>query len=133
MDSAPLKCSVVVRAYNEGKNIGRLFTGIQQQTLEDVEVILVDSGSTDDTVPIAEKYGVKVVHINPEEFTFGRSLNRGIQAARGERQVSFPEQARLLRQVGGMRWTVRTGDCGGVAPGPGKGGASGCCDRNTFI
>ncbi|MEJ2759318.1 MAG: glycosyltransferase family 2 protein [Anaerolineales bacterium] len=82
MDDA-VKCSVVVRAYNESKNIGRLFTGIQQQTMEGVETILVDSGSTDDTVAIAEQFGVKVVHISPEEFTFGRSLNRGIQAAKG--------------------------------------------------
>lgn len=84
MDNRSIKCSVVVRAYNEGKNIGRLFSGIQQQTLDGVEVILVDSGSTDDTVAIAEQFGVKIVSITPEEFTFGRSLNRGIEAARGE-------------------------------------------------
>ncbi|RME05773.1 MAG: glycosyltransferase, partial [Anaerolineae bacterium] len=41
--------SVVVRAYNEAKHIGRLLTGIARQTLDDVEVIVVDSGSTDAT------------------------------------------------------------------------------------
>jgi rhamnosyltransferase len=44
----------------------------------------VDSGSTDSTVQIAERYGVKVVHIPSDEFTFGRSLNFGIQAASHE-------------------------------------------------
>ncbi len=77
-------CSVVIRAYNEAAHIGRLLTGIQQQTLPEVEVILVDSGSTDGTVQIAEAFGVKLVTISPEEFTFGRSLNRGIEAASHE-------------------------------------------------
>jgi len=49
-----------------------------------VEVILVDSGSTDSTVSIAEAFGAKMMHIRPEEFTFGRSLNRGIEKATGD-------------------------------------------------
>jgi rhamnosyltransferase len=76
--------SVVIRAFNEGKHIGRLLYGITQQTLRDVEIILVDSGSTDKTLEIAAQYPVKIVQIQPEEFTFGRSLNRGIAAASGE-------------------------------------------------
>ena len=47
--------SVVVRCYNEAEHIGRLLTGIQRQTLSDVEIIIVDSGSTDDTVAIASR------------------------------------------------------------------------------
>jgi len=77
-------CSVVIRAYNEAEHIDRLLTGIVQQTLENVEIILVDSGSTDETLAIASQYPVKVVNISPDEFTFGRSLNMGIAAALGE-------------------------------------------------
>ena len=51
------QCSIVIRAFNEGKHIGRLLEGIRQQTIKDVQVILVDSGSTDDTVQIAESFG----------------------------------------------------------------------------
>ena len=58
-------CSIVIRAYNEEKHIGRLLEGLRHQTLKDVEVILVDSGSTDSTVSIAESYGAKIVHIRP--------------------------------------------------------------------
>ena len=72
-------CSIVIRAYNEEKHIGRLLTGIFQQTVKDVQVILVDSGSTDDTVKIASGFPVEVVHIKPEEFSFGYSLNQGIR------------------------------------------------------
>jgi len=74
-------CSIVIRAYNEGQHIGRLLTGITQQTLKDVQVILVDSGSSDDTIEVASRYPVQVVHIRPQDFTFGRSLNLGIAAS----------------------------------------------------
>ena len=76
-----MNCSIVIRAFNEGRHIRRLLEGIRQQTVQDDEIILVDSGSTDDTVSIAESYGAKVVSIAPQEFTFGRSLNLGIQVA----------------------------------------------------
>jgi rhamnosyltransferase len=76
-----MKCSLVIRAYNEEAHIGRLLEGVQQQTVRDVEVILVDSGSTDRTVEIARQFGARVVHIRPQEFTFGRSLNLGLSAA----------------------------------------------------
>jgi glycosyltransferase involved in cell wall biosynthesis len=79
-----MECSIIIRAYNEEKHLGRLLEGIQHQTTRDVEVILVDSGSTDSTVAIANSFGARVVHIDPAEFTFGRSLNRGIQQAAGE-------------------------------------------------
>ena len=79
-----MNCSIVIRAYNEEKHIGRLLEGIQRQTIKDVEVILVDSGSTDSTVSIAESCGARIVRIPSAEFTFGRSLNFGVRAARCE-------------------------------------------------
>lgn len=79
-----MNCSIIIRAYNEEKHIGRLLEGIRHQTLKDVEIILVDSGSTDSTVDIAENRGAHVVRIPPEEFTFGRSLNYGIREATSE-------------------------------------------------
>jgi rhamnosyltransferase len=74
-------CSIIIRAYNEGVHIGRLLDGLAQQSVKDPEIILVDSGSTDNTLEIASRYPVQVVHIQPEEFTFGFSLNRGIAHA----------------------------------------------------
>ncbi len=78
-------CSIVVRAFNEEKHIGRLLTGLNQQTRQGFEVVLVDSGSTDKTRAIASgedwQFPVKIVQIEPERFSFGRSLNFGIQEA----------------------------------------------------
>ena len=79
-----MNCSIIIRAYNEEKYIGRLLEGIKQQTIKDAEIILVDSGSTDSTVAIAESFGARVVRIPSAEFTFGRSLNFGVREARRE-------------------------------------------------
>jgi rhamnosyltransferase len=79
-----VQCSIVIRAYNEEQHIGRLLTGISRQSLQNVEIILVDSGSIDATTAIAARYPVRVLHIQPDEFTFGRSLNAGISQAHSE-------------------------------------------------
>lgn len=76
--------SIVIRAYNEEDHIEKLLRGIKAQRVQPQEIILVDSGSTDLTVAIAERYGAKVVTIAKEDFTFGRALNIGCEAARGD-------------------------------------------------
>ncbi len=80
-----MKCSIIIRAFNEEKHIGKLIQGIKQQnTSAEVEIILVDSGSTDDTVDIAKREGVTVVSIKSEEFSFGFALNIGCEKATGD-------------------------------------------------
>lgn len=76
--------SIVIRCYNEEQHIGRLLSGIMQQTINNIEIIVVDSGSTDSTVAIASCFPVKLISIKPEEFSFGRALNIGCQQARGQ-------------------------------------------------
>lgn len=76
-----MSVSLVIRCLNEGKHIGRLLGGVMQQSVKDVELIVVDSGSTDDTLSIVSEFPVKLLTIAPEDFSFGRSLNLGCQAA----------------------------------------------------
>jgi glycosyltransferase involved in cell wall biosynthesis len=79
-----MKISAVVRAYNEEAHLGRLVTGLRRQTLQVDEIVVVDSGSSDGTARLARQLGCRVVDIAKEEFTFGRSLNYGCQAAEGD-------------------------------------------------
>ncbi len=117
-------CSIVIRAYNEEQHIGRLLEGILQQTITDVQIILVDSGSTDRTVAIAREYPVEVVHITPQAFTFGRSLNLGIETARADFVVNasahvypvYPDWLeRLLEPFENERVAVSYGKQSGMA------------------
>lgn len=76
--------SIVIRTLNEAEHLPALLDSIVEQTTQPDEVVLVDSGSTDKTVAIAESRGLKIVHIPPGEFTFGRALNWGCEAAKGD-------------------------------------------------
>lgn len=76
--------SIIIRSYNEEEHIGRLLEGIFEQSVKNIEVIIVDSGSTDKTLEIAKTFPVIVHEITPSEFSFGRALNLGCQAAIGE-------------------------------------------------
>ena len=76
--------TIVIRCFNEERMIGRLLAGITAQTVKPDQIVIVDSGSTDGTLDIAREHPVEVHAIDPTEFSFGRSLNRGIAAAKGE-------------------------------------------------
>lgn len=82
-----MRASIIIRSYNEEKYIGRLIVGIQKQNIFDpnnIEIVVVDSGSTDSTVSISKQLGAKVIEISKEEFSFGRALNIGCAAATNE-------------------------------------------------
>jgi len=82
-----IKVSIIIRALNEAKWLGELLEACKRQgPLEgmEMELILVDSGSTDATVGIARRHGCRILHISKADFTFGRSLNVGCDSATGE-------------------------------------------------
>jgi rhamnosyltransferase len=87
--SAPPVASIIIRTYNEAKYLGRLLHAIAEQDLPTgyFETIIVDSGSTDDTLAIARAHSPRVVPIERDRFTFGRSLNVGCEAAHGRHLV----------------------------------------------
>jgi rhamnosyltransferase len=74
--------SVIVRCKDKADTIERTFTSIRDQTVPS-EIVVVDSGSTDTTLDIARRYADVIVEIPAHEFTFGRSLNIGANAASG--------------------------------------------------
>ena len=78
-----MNISIVIRTYNEEKHLGSLLKVIKTQNItdNDIEVIVVDSGSTDKTLHIARQYSCRIIHISSEEFSFGRSLNIGCTEA----------------------------------------------------
>jgi glycosyltransferase involved in cell wall biosynthesis len=76
--------SIIVRCLNEAEHLPALFDGLKKQSFRDFEVIVVDSGSTDGTLELLAGEDVTLLHIAKDEFSFGRSLNLGCGAARGE-------------------------------------------------
>lgn len=80
------RISIVIRTLNEAKHLDELLRSIARQKTEGLghEVIVVDSGSTDGTLRIAERHDCVIRHIARDEFSFGRSLNIGCEAASGD-------------------------------------------------
>ena len=75
--------SVLIRSKNEEKWIWRLLESIKHQSLEPLEIILVDNESIDRTVEIAKEFGLtKILTIN--DYTPGRALNMGFKEAIGD-------------------------------------------------
>jgi rhamnosyltransferase len=78
--------SIIIRTLNEEKYLDELLSAIDVQEKNGFlcETVIVDSGSTDKTLKIANKHKAKVTHINKQDFSFGRSLNIGCEFADGE-------------------------------------------------
>ena len=78
--------SIIIRTLNEEKYLDELLSAIDAQEKNGFlcEVIIVDSGSTDKTLEIANKHKAKLTYINKQDFSFGRSLNIGCEFAGGE-------------------------------------------------
>ncbi len=81
-----MQISVVIPALNEGSNLEHLIPRLQQVVLtlapERSEIIIVDGGSTDDTVEVVKSLGARV--IPQDEPGYGGALKAGFQSARGE-------------------------------------------------
>jgi rhamnosyltransferase len=78
--------SIVIRTHNEERYLPEVLLSVLEQTVpaDQREVVLVDSGSTDNTLDIARRHGCRIVHIKQSEFSFGRSLNVGCDVAQGK-------------------------------------------------
>jgi rhamnosyltransferase len=77
--------SVVIPVRDGGADLVRCLDAIaRQQVDEEVEVVVVDSGSTDGSVEVARRHGARVHEIPPEEFNHGRTRNLGAELARGD-------------------------------------------------
>ena len=75
--------SIIIRTFNEEKHLPMLLESLNDQAYRDFEIVVVDSGSLDRTRDIAAPWTNKLLRIDSHDFTFGYSLNVGIQAAGG--------------------------------------------------
>ncbi|MCF7954578.1 MAG: glycosyltransferase family 2 protein [Phycisphaerae bacterium] len=79
-----LTISIVIPAYNAEKYITRAIESVLAQTRQPNEIIVVDDGSTDNTVEVVRSFGDKVILIKQENSGPGIARNTGIKAAKSE-------------------------------------------------
>jgi len=75
--------SIIVPNYNYAHTLAACLTSLQRQTYQPTEIILVDDGSTDDSVEVARRLGVRVAH-TPRNIGAPGARNHGADLARGE-------------------------------------------------
>ena len=86
--------SIIIPTYQGGETLGAVLTAIcAQEYPARVEIIAVESGSTDATLPILRQFGVRIIPIPHEQFTHGYSRNVGVQNATSEILVFMSQDA----------------------------------------
>lgn len=74
--------SIIIPTYNSGKTIAQCLESIQTQTHKSIETLIIDGGSTDNTLKIAENFGCKIFVLNGKERS--PSINFGVKKSIGE-------------------------------------------------
>ncbi len=79
------KVSIVIPTKNAGTDFASTLEKIRNQIgIREIELIIVDSGSTDDTTRLAKDYDALVYTVEPTEFSHGLTRNYGADQSSGE-------------------------------------------------
>jgi glycosyltransferase involved in cell wall biosynthesis len=84
MRSATLRLSVIVPVFNDADQLPTALASILCQTGADLELIVVDDGSTDDSLAIAREVAPGVIGISQANHGPAAARNRGLELAHGE-------------------------------------------------
>lgn len=76
--------SVVIPTKNAGSDFHNVLQRIRDQNFPEIEIVVIDSGSTDGTVDIAKDKADKIVEIPPEKFHHGQTRNQGAEHSSGD-------------------------------------------------
>nr|WP_320051375.1 class I SAM-dependent methyltransferase [uncultured Desulfuromonas sp.] len=91
--------SVVIPTLNAGPEFRSLLQKLRQQKgVGDVEIIVVDSGSRDDTVDLARHYNCRVIEILPEDFSHSYARNLGADSATSDYLLFMVQDAYPIGQ-----------------------------------
>lgn len=79
-----MKLTVVTPSYNQGKYIKRTIDSVLSQGIDDLEYIVMDGGSTDETVDILKTYGDQIIWKSEKDKGQTDAVNKGIRVATGD-------------------------------------------------
>lgn len=83
MQEYPL-VSIVTPSYNQGRFIEETILSVLNQDYPNIEYIVMDGGSTDETLEILKKYNDRLIWISDKDGGQTDAINKGLQIARGE-------------------------------------------------
>ncbi|MDI3546994.1 MAG: hypothetical protein PWR10_646 [Halanaerobiales bacterium] len=83
MDEKPL-VSIITPSYNQGQYIKETVNSVLDQTYDNIEYIVVDGGSKDNTLKILERYKNRLTYISEKDNGQSDAINKGFKMAKGE-------------------------------------------------
>ena len=78
------RISVIIPSYNHAHFLPRAVDSVLAQDYGNVEIVVVDDGSTDDTATVAARYGDRIRYVHQENRGLAGARNTGLREARGE-------------------------------------------------
>ncbi|SEM80992.1 Glycosyltransferase involved in cell wall bisynthesis [bacterium A37T11] len=85
MDSKHMKVSIITPSYNQGQFIERTILSVLNQSYKNIQYILVDGGSTDNTMEVVNRYKDKIdIIIHESDKGQSDAINKGFKLAEGE-------------------------------------------------
>lgn len=93
-----MDASIIILTKNAGENFRQLLVRVFSQQFDGrFEVLMVDSGSTDNTLKIAREFPVIITEIRPNEFHHGKTRNFGADLSKGSVLVYITQDALPLK------------------------------------
>jgi len=78
------KISIITPSYNQGQFIKETIDSVLSQNYPNLEYIVMDGGSTDDTISILKSYGGKIKWISKKDKGQTDAINKGLELATGD-------------------------------------------------
>lgn len=85
--ASDVKVSVLIPCYNADAYLQECIASVSNQTLQDIEIICINDGSTDETLRVIQDCAARdnrIIVIDKPNEGYGKSMNRGLDVARGE-------------------------------------------------
>ena len=79
-----LKFSIIVPSYNQGDFISQTIDSILNQSYKNVEILVIDGGSTDSTIEVLKKYGENIFWLSEKDRGQTHAINKGLALAKGD-------------------------------------------------
>ncbi len=79
-----VKFSIITVSFNNAKTIGQTIESVLNQKFSDFEYLIIDGGSSDETLPILQTYGEKITVVSEPDKGIYDAMNKGWRLAKGE-------------------------------------------------
>jgi len=76
--------SIIIPSFNQGHFIAQTIDSILNQSYKNVEILVIDGGSTDNTLDVLKSYNSRIFWLSEKDGGQTHAINKGLDLAKGE-------------------------------------------------